>query len=224
MRAQRHAVPPHQNPLRLDLSHRTTLPLEQCPYHQAQFSGQLSLACSRGWRVSAQHKQATPRERFQVPRCQVPQRPTDPVANDRRPDRAAHDEADPRRLIASPAHEQVSGQQRSPGPAAVADRSGEIPAMTHPHAGGQHRISPPGLRHSRAQTLTRARPLRRRAARIARPARVRMRSRNPCVFARRRLFGWNVRLLTETPDTRHRSSGANHQASPPRRDQPLGQG
>jgi hypothetical protein len=42
-----------------------------------------------------------------------------------------------------------------------------------------------------------SRPLRRRAERIARPARVRMRSRNPCVFARRRLFGWNVRLLTE---------------------------
>ncbi len=40
------------------------------------------------------------------------------------------------------------------------------------------------------------RPLRRRAARMARPARVRMRSRKPCVFARRRLFGWNVRLLT----------------------------
>jgi hypothetical protein len=26
-----------------------------------------------------------------------------------------------------------------------------------------------------------------------------MRSRKPCVFARRRLFGWNVRLLTGTP-------------------------
>ncbi len=46
------------------------------------------------------------------------------------------------------------------------------------------------------QTLTRARPLRRRAESTARPARVRMRSRKPCVFARRRLFGWNVRLLT----------------------------
>jgi hypothetical protein len=31
---------------------------------------------------------------------------------------------------------------------------------------------------------------------IARPARVRMRSRKPCVLDRRRLFGWNVRLLT----------------------------
>lgn len=40
------------------------------------------------------------------------------------------------------------------------------------------------------------RPLRRRAARIARPARVRMRSRKPCTRARLRLFGWKVRLLT----------------------------
>lgn len=31
---------------------------------------------------------------------------------------------------------------------------------------------------------------------MARPARVRMRSRKPWVFARRRLFGWKVRLLT----------------------------
>jgi hypothetical protein len=29
---------------------------------------------------------------------------------------------------------------------------------------------------------------------MARPARVRMRTRNPWVLARRRLFGWNVRL------------------------------
>jgi hypothetical protein len=33
------------------------------------------------------------------------------------------------------------------------------------------------------------RPLRRRAARIDRPARVRIRRRNPWTFARRRLFG-----------------------------------
>src|SRR5699024_8357762 len=39
------------------------------------------------------------------------------------------------------------------------------------------------------------RPLRRRAAMIDRPARVRMRRRKPWTFARRRLFGWNVLLL-----------------------------
>lgn len=38
--------------------------------------------------------------------------------------------------------------------------------------------------------------MRRRAARMARPARVRIRRRKPCVLARRRLFGWKVRLLT----------------------------
>ena len=46
------------------------------------------------------------------------------------------------------------------------------------------------------QTLTLARPFLRRADRIARPARVRIRNLNPCVLARCRLFGWNVRLLT----------------------------
>jgi hypothetical protein len=56
--------------------------------------------------------------------------------------------------------------------------------------------SPRRCRARPGQTLTLARPFRRRAARIARPALVRMRSRNPCVLARRRLFGWNVRLLT----------------------------
>ena len=49
---------------------------------------------------------------------------------------------------------------------------------------------------SREQLEAIARPLRRRAARMARPARVRMRRRKPCVLARRRLFGWKVRLLT----------------------------
>jgi hypothetical protein len=54
-------------------------------------------------------------------------------------------------------------------------------------------------RERRRQALSRSRPLRRRDARIARPARVRMRSRKPWTFARRRLLGWNVRLLTRAP-------------------------
>lgn len=49
---------------------------------------------------------------------------------------------------------------------------------------------------ARRQAESSARPLRRRPARIARPARVRIRRRKPWVFARRRLFGWNVRLVT----------------------------
>jgi hypothetical protein len=38
------------------------------------------------------------------------------------------------------------------------------------------------------------RPLARRALRMARPARVFMRARKPCLRARRRLFGWYVRF------------------------------
>ena len=41
-----------------------------------------------------------------------------------------------------------------------------------------------------AQTARLLRPLRRREERMARPARVRMRRRNPCTLWRRRLFGW----------------------------------
>ena len=47
------------------------------------------------------------------------------------------------------------------------------------------------------QAESSVRPLRRRAERMDRPARVRIRKRKPCVFARRRLFGWKVRLLID---------------------------
>jgi len=44
------------------------------------------------------------------------------------------------------------------------------------------------------QAVSVRRPLRRRLDTIARPARVRILSRKPCTRARRRLFGWKVRL------------------------------
>jgi hypothetical protein len=53
-----------------------------------------------------------------------------------------------------------------------------------------------GLANEPRQTASFSRPLRRRAARTARPARVLIRSRKPWTLCRRRLFGWNVRLLT----------------------------
>ncbi len=54
----------------------------------------------------------------------------------------------------------------------------------------------PAAPPSASQAVRALRPLRRRAETIARPARVRIRSRKPCTLARRRLFGWKVRLLT----------------------------
>jgi hypothetical protein len=65
-------------------------------------------------------------------------------------------------------------------------------------------------RKDAGQAVSRARPLRRRRAMIARPARVRMRRRKPCVFARRRLFGWNVRLplaMSGDPRSMRRPAG-----------------
>lgn len=50
------------------------------------------------------------------------------------------------------------------------------------------------VEHS-AQADSFARPLARREVSTARPARVRIRRRKPCFLARRRLFGWKVRLL-----------------------------
>ena len=54
----------------------------------------------------------------------------------------------------------------------------------------------PRAARGRPQAESSERPLARRADRMARPARVRMRRRKPWVLARRRLFGWKVRLLT----------------------------
>ncbi len=81
--------------------------------------------------------------------------------------------------------------------------AGDIAGSRH-REGDRRSLTPVGPRpaislSARNQTASCSRPLRRRAARTARPARVRIRSRKPCTFARRRLFGWNVRLLTGTP-------------------------
>jgi len=48
------------------------------------------------------------------------------------------------------------------------------------------------------QAVSERRPLRRRPVTMARPARVRIRSRKPWTLARRRLFGWKVRLPLAT--------------------------
>jgi hypothetical protein len=68
---------------------------------------------------------------------------------------------------------------------------GPLPRSRRCDAAGAARAARPG-----PQAESSERPLRRRAARMARPARVRMRRRKPWVLARRRLFGWKVRLLT----------------------------
>jgi hypothetical protein len=145
----------------------------------------------RGRSVCAHHKKATARKQLKVPAHELAETPLDPVPGHRGANRPADHESypgwfevmDPASIILRP-HQQMTYHAwptcTSPG----ADGERELGAVSHPGLGRQD------------QALSLSRPLCRRAARTARPARVRMRSRKPCVLARRRLFGWNVRLLT----------------------------
>lgn len=148
------------------------------------------MARVRGCGICAHHKKATVRKRLKVTAHKCTELPLHAVPRDRRADRPAYHESYPgrflpvRRVVADQEMAYHAGPARS-GPGAHGQ--GELRAAAHPGLGWQD------------QALSRSRPLRLRAARTARPARVRMRSRKPCVFARRRLFGWNVRLLTGTP-------------------------
>ena len=65
----------------------------------------------------------------------------------------------------------------------------------------------------RPQADSRTRPRRRRAFKTARPARVDIRCRKPCLFALLRVFGWNVRFISPS----FRSSGAARLGMSPER-------
>jgi hypothetical protein len=79
----------------------------------------------------------------------------------------------------------VDHDRSTSGPAPTADGGGEIIPTPQALLSREHAAS-----LVRGQADSRVRPLARRAEMMARPARVRMRSRKPWVFARRRLFGW----------------------------------
>ena len=64
------------------------------------------------------------------------------------------------------------------------------PSAAGPVTGSAERAKRRTRRDPMDQAERRCRPLRRRFLRIARPARVDIRCRNPCLRARRRLFGW----------------------------------
>jgi hypothetical protein len=170
---------------------------------------------------------------------QMTQSPAHAVTDHGGPDSAAHHEADPggrccrgrrsrhadghgRRLAAlddvrgraglrpsrrSPRRDGEMGNHGGrPRAPATTGRDTEVASAPQSMRGRKH-VGGDG-----AQAASRVRPLRRRPARIARPARVRIRRRKPCVLCRRRLFGWKVRLLTEGSEVvvveRLRSTGA----------------
>lgn len=122
----------------------------------------------------------------------MPQPAGDPVADHRVAHGLAHHKTRPRRFGGIG---RVRGQRMDDeaAPACLGPtphHGTEILTAPQTRGGRQHDV--PRRRPDQADSAPR--PLRRRAARIARPARVRIRSRNPWTRARRRLFGWKVRL------------------------------
>ena len=169
---------------------RPNLPPQQPADYRIQICSETRLTCVRGCGICAHHKKATARKRVKIPAHELAKPPLDTVSGDRRAHRPAYHKSYPGRfmLVRSVLPDQQVAHHAGPAradPGTHGQR--ELRAATHPGLGRQD------------QALSRSRPLCLRAARTARPARVRMRSRKPCVFARRRLFGWNVRLLTGAP-------------------------
>jgi hypothetical protein len=87
---------------------------------------------------------------MQIPCRQVPEPTPDPVTHDRRPDRAAHDEANPGWLACVVSDQQVTDQERPAGPAACANHRGEFLANAHPARRGKHGSAPPLGRRRRS--------------------------------------------------------------------------
>jgi len=114
---------------------------------------------------------------------QVPQAPLHAVAGHGRTHGFRHDEAHPTRVVpvGSPGRwfdmcgGQVHDHERTTRTATPSHREPEVSGGAQAMAGGQQPVASP-------QTARLLRPLRRRADRIARPARVRIRRRKPCTL------------------------------------------
>ena len=161
-------------------------------------------------RKSPDHERRAGREVGEQWPDEMPETTADLVADHRVPDRLGHDEAGAcrgglRRLL----EKQVNDDRAAACPACATNRCGEVGATPQSLRRGQHDYLGIPARQASAQADSLSRPLERRAERMARPARVRMRSRKPWVLARRRLFGWKVRLLTSKLRLRTTSRGAS---------------
>jgi hypothetical protein len=181
------------------ISSRT--PSQQSLKSGVKVLGQLCVIGVTRSRQRSYDYQATGRKKCQSFSHEMTQPALDLVPHDRGADGLAHDETRTRRGNGFPGRmrvrdtaAEVDDEEWASGPASSAYRGREVLAPPQPMLGRQHDVI--GLKVVTTQADRRARPLLRRDARIARPARVRIRSRKPWVFARRRLFGWKVRLLT----------------------------
>jgi len=156
---------------------------------------ELRVRSGRRRRQRAHHEHSRTRQPHQCRQVlpgQVSKSALHAVADDGVAHGLAHHEPHTRR---SPGRLDVEVDHERAGPTATtrSNRDPEGVTVDESVRRGQHERDRRGRSRQTARLL---RPLRRRADRIERPARVRMRRRKPCTLWRRRLFGWYVRLLT----------------------------
>jgi hypothetical protein len=130
---------------------RPTLPPKQCSDYQVEFGGKIRLACGSGPGIGTHHQQATFRKRPEIPTGQMSQLTAHTVADHGASHRAAHDEADPGRLIVARPAQQVRGDQLPSRALAAANRRGELGTPPHPRRRGKHRAVTSGARGARCR-------------------------------------------------------------------------
>jgi hypothetical protein len=117
---------------------RPQLPPQQCGYHQVKFGGEIRLARGRGLWIGSDHKQATSRQRLQIPERGRTQPPTHPVPYHGAPNGTADDKAHQGRRLTVGPHQQVTSQQPTARATAATDGRGELFPPPHPGLCGKH--------------------------------------------------------------------------------------
>jgi hypothetical protein len=118
--------------IRCSPARHPALPPKQSSDYQVEVGGEIRLAGRSRARCRAQHKQATSRQRPQIPSDQVAQAAPDPVSNHGGADPAANDEANPGGIRLLGAHEQLTGYQWPSRLAAAVLRRLEVGLAAHP--------------------------------------------------------------------------------------------
>jgi hypothetical protein len=130
--------------MRSFLAQRPNLPPKQSSDNQVEIGGQFGLACASGCRMGAQYEQATPRERGETPAHQFPEPSLHPVANHRRANRTADNQAylcrvtGAYRSVSAFRQQQVPGDRGPAGSAARSQRQPEVLRPSHPGLLRQH--------------------------------------------------------------------------------------
>jgi hypothetical protein len=123
------------------LVQRPNLPPQQSSDNQVKIGGEIRLACASGRRMRTQYEQATPGKRGNSPAHQLPEPSLHPVANYRRPDRTADNQAYLRLGVAlyrTDRKEHVRGDRGTISPATRAHSALEVVRAPHPRLLWQH--------------------------------------------------------------------------------------